>query len=139
LRAKLDIILPAFRILFILHSKLKFSFFSGFDRDGYGIEGYNRDGYNRFGIDRQGQINLSWRQQNGINRQCLNDEGMPNSDQYLYRGGSGVWGKRGRRAVHIKIHGQFQRFFQNFPVNFKDFFQITGCALPASTGSTPAL
>jgi hypothetical protein len=28
------------------------------------------------------------------------------------RGGSRNWGKRGRRVLHIDIHGHFQRFFQ---------------------------
>jgi hypothetical protein len=42
--------------------------------------------------------------------------------------GSGERG--GRRALHIEIHGKFQRFFhilKNFTVNLKDFFSNTGC------------
>jgi hypothetical protein len=42
----------------------------------------------------------------------------------ISRGGSKIWGKRGRSALHIQIHGQFQRFFQfqKFHGQFQRFF-----------------
>jgi hypothetical protein len=73
--------------------------------------------------------------------------GLPSGNQWrtretsvVTRCGSRIWGKRGRRALHIEIHGQFQRFYnlKNFTVNFTRFFANNRGHVPlAPTGSAP--